>query len=110
MGYPIRSNYGHASTSDICVPDTWLRRQLHALASASRVQGPLVVFCSVVRFRNQFQKRRPLNIAPLWSAAVIVLRPSRMHTVGTSALLRLFGMSALCDSVRHLANSERSLN
>ena len=64
---------GHASTSDICVPDTWLRRQLHALGSASKVQGPLVVFCSVVRFRNQFRERRPLNIAPLWSAAVIVL-------------------------------------
>jgi len=64
---------GHASTSDICVPDTWLRRQLHALASASKVQGPLVVFCSVARLRNQFQERRPLSSAPFWSAAVIVL-------------------------------------
>ena len=84
---------GHASTSDICVPDTWLRRQLHALASASKVQGPLVVFCSVARFRNQFQERRPLSSAPFWSAAVIVLLGCTQ--LGQQRLCLYFGMPAL---------------
>jgi hypothetical protein len=64
-------------TSDICVPDTWLKRDLHALASASG-EGAFSCVCSVVRSRKQCQEER----RPLASRRFGVLRnrPSRMHT------------------------------
>ena len=61
-------------TSHICVPDTWLKRDLHALASASEVQAYL--WLSLVQLyapSNQCQEVGPVSIALFWSAAVIVL-------------------------------------